>query len=150
MTSTERFETAFITDNQGLRVPERRQPRPPDPLGYIDRMPARVLLERLPVPIWAVHSDGIIYANRAFTDMLGYPAASLSGVPAAGFIVDAGPAVPAGVLIRRHAGELLDLRHADGSIVKVIVSEPMLWRCNDPVTLVGVQDVTKQTWENGR
>jgi hypothetical protein len=29
------------------------------------------------------------------------------------------------------------------------VSQPMLMRANDPVTLVGVQDVTEHLWERG-
>jgi hypothetical protein len=44
----------------------------------------------------------------------------------------------------------LDLRHAEGWIVTVIVSKPMLMRADDPVVLIGLLDVTTHVWEKGR
>jgi hypothetical protein len=37
---------------------ERRRPDPDTALGYLERLPALVLLERLPVPVLAVQHDG--------------------------------------------------------------------------------------------
>jgi PAS domain S-box-containing protein len=131
-------------------VEERRQSPPAAPLGYIDRLPARILLNRLPVPMWAVHDGEVLYANRAFEEMLGHPAGSLDGTAAADLLADGtGDGVSVEMMLRERAGRLLGLRHADGSIAKVIVSSPMLRREDDTVTLVGVQDVTEYVWEKG-
>jgi PAS domain S-box-containing protein len=131
---------------------DRRRPPPATLLGYLEHLPGRLLLDRLPVPVWAVEAAGhtVVYANRAFEQMLGHPAESLSGRAAAELLDGShtGP-LEAAELLRLSAGELLGLRHADGSIVRVIVSQPMLVRTDDPVTLVGVQDVTEQLWEKG-
>jgi PAS domain S-box-containing protein len=133
-----------------VTVEDRRKPPPPTLLGYIDHLPSRVLLNRLPVPIWAIQDNTILYANRAFEDMLGSPSDSLTGAAAADLIADhVGDAGSAGAMLRQRAGALLNLHHADGSVVTVIVSQPMLMRANDPVTLVGVQDVTEHLWERG-
>ena len=67
---------------------ERRRPPPETPVGYIDRLPARGLLNRLPVPIWAVHDGAVLYTNRAFEEMLGLPAESLIGAAAVDVIAD--------------------------------------------------------------
>lgn len=125
---------------------DRRRPPPPTPLGYIDRLPARALLDRLPVPIWAVQDDTVIYANPAFADMLGRPAGRLTGADAAALLAYPESQSTA-MVVRQHAGALLGVNHVDGSVLKVIVSEPLLVRTDDPITLVGVQDVTTQLWE---
>lgn len=130
---------------------ERRQRPPAQPLGYIDRLPARILLDRLPVPIWAVRDDQVIYANRAFEEMLGHPVDSLSGAVAVDLIVgQTADRTSVAAVVREWAGQLLDLRHADGSIVKAIVSPPLLMRGDDTVVLTGVQDVTQHLWEEER
>jgi PAS domain S-box-containing protein len=100
--------------------------------------------------MWAVHDDKVIYANPAFEQMLGHAGDNLNGAAAVD-LIDAGASegIPVTVLLRKRAGELLGLRHADGSIIKVIVSPPMLLRGDDPVILTGVQDVTEYVWEKG-
>jgi PAS domain S-box-containing protein len=131
-------------------VNERRQSPPAAPLGYIERLPAQLVLDRLPVPMWAVHGGKVIYANRAFEEMLGHPVGGLGGTAAADLIVGGtGAGVSVASMLRERAGRLLNLRHADGSVMKVIVSFPMLLREDDPVTLTGVQDVTEYVWEKG-
>ncbi len=100
--------------------------------------------------MWAIQDNTILYANRAFEDMLGRPSDSLTGAHAADLIADhLGDPGPVGAMLRYRAGALLNLYHADGSVVTVIVSQPMLMRADDPVTLVGVQDVTEHLWEKG-
>src|ERR1700761_9449422 len=54
---------------------ERRRPKPPDqlPIDDLQRMPALVVLERLPAPAVAVDRVGtILFANGSFCDMVGY------------------------------------------------------------------------------
>jgi len=130
-------------------VEDRRQPPPSSPLGYIARLPAQILLDRLPVPIVAIHDGAVVYANRAFKEMLGCPADSLSGAAADLIHADTSAEMPAAVVLQEQAGQLVGLCHADGSIVKVIVSKPLLVRADDPVLLIGVQDVTQHLWEKG-
>ena len=39
----------------------------------LDQLPARLVLERIPVPSLAIARDGrILFANEAFAEMLGY------------------------------------------------------------------------------
>lgn len=128
---------------------DRRQPLDSE-LCDIDRMPPMVLLARLPVPIWAVRDDAIVFANPAFEEMLGRPAASLNGVNAADLVDDELGGDTVGAVLRQRAGKVLGLRHTDGSTVKVIVSMPMLIRFDEAVVLVGVQDVTQHLWEGVR
>ncbi len=67
------------TAANGQRI-ERRSPRPPDqlPIDELQRMPALVVLERLPAPALAVDRVGtILFANGSFCDMVGYPSDEL-------------------------------------------------------------------------
>ena len=44
----------------------------PSPIEALKELPALVLLERIPAPTLAVFEDGtIVFANRAFADILG-------------------------------------------------------------------------------
>jgi PAS domain S-box-containing protein len=49
-------------------------------MDVLTRLPAVVLLERLPVPSLAMARDGIIlFANTAFAEMVGHPQDGLAG-----------------------------------------------------------------------
>jgi PAS domain S-box-containing protein len=134
---------------EGCRLKDRRQSPPVEPLGHIDRLPARVLLDRLPMPILAVHKDTVVYANPAFETMLGHPVGSLGGTAAARLVdEDTRSEGSVGSTLRRRSGELLGLRHSEGSLIKVVVSQPMLLRADEQVVLIGVQDVTEHIWES--
>lgn len=134
---------------KGFLLEDRRQPLPLEPLGHIDRLPARVLLDRLPMPILAVHDDTVVYANPAFETMLGHPVGSLGGTGAGGLVdEDISGEGSVGLVLRRRAGELLGLQHSDGSLLNVVVSQPLLLRADEQVVLIGVQDVTERIWEN--
>ena len=50
-------------------------------MDILTRLPAVVVLERIPVPTLAMARDGIIlFANTAFAEMVGYQQDRLSGV----------------------------------------------------------------------
>ena len=50
-------------------------------MDVLTRLPAVVVLERLPVPSLAMARDGIIlFANTAFTEMVGHPQDGLAGL----------------------------------------------------------------------
>ncbi|ANS26225.1 PAS domain-containing protein [Rhodococcus opacus] len=132
---------------------ERRRPTPETPLGYLEQLPALVLLERLPVPVLAVESDGtVVHANSAFEEMLGYPVASLRGHPVSELLAldDAPTGADAVEHLRESDTAPVDLTHQDGSRVRALVSRPILRREDDPVTLVCFHDVTEQLWNGGR
>ncbi|ELB91541.1 PAS domain-containing protein [Rhodococcus opacus] len=122
-------------------------------MGYLEQLPALVLLERLPVPVLAVESDGtVVHANSAFEEMLGYPVASLRGHPVSELLAldDAPTGADAVEHLRESDTAPVDLTHQDGSRVRALVSRPILRREDDPVTLVCFHDVTEQLWNGGR
>ena len=63
------------------RIDRRRNGGPGDsPMDVLGRLPAVVVLERLPVPSLAMARDGIIlFANTAFAEMVGYEPDGLAG-----------------------------------------------------------------------
>ncbi|MGA7052644.1 MAG: PAS domain-containing protein, partial [Mycobacterium sp.] len=66
----------------GSRRIERRQTASPgdSPMDILTRLPAVVVLERIPVPSLALARDGIIlFANTAFAEMVGYRQDRLAG-----------------------------------------------------------------------
>jgi PAS domain S-box-containing protein len=121
------------------------------PISVLEQLPARVVLERIPVPVVAIGQDGsILFANAAFAEMLGY---STETVLTLRFIeifhtppLDASPVSA----VRGYANEIVALLHADGSIVKAKMSKSALMRENDPLALATFEDLTEQLWVRGR
>jgi hypothetical protein len=129
----------------------RRQPPPSTLQGYL-QLPAPIVLDRLPVPIFAVHGDTLLYANCAFEQLVGRPAGSLHGCRGTELVDDHLSMEPAGLasVVRLVGGGLLRLRHADGWYLKVILSSLMEWaQGDDLITLVSVQDMSEHFWERG-
>jgi PAS domain-containing protein len=127
---------------------ERRRPDPDTALGYLERLPALVLLERLPVPVLAVQHDGVVvYSNRAFGRMLDYPPNEVDSQLIGDLMQTASPGPSAVAELRESAGKLVALTHRDGSTVRAFVSESVLERHDDPVTLVCFHDVTALLWD---
>lgn len=110
-------------------------------------LPALVVLERFPVPVLAVTSDGeILFANTAFGEMLGY---STEAVQAKGFheIFRTMPAEHSAVaVLRAHADLTVALAHQDGSTVRANMSRSAVLRDDDEFVLVVFQDLTEQLW----
>jgi PAS domain-containing protein len=71
-------------DNFGdRRHQERRRHRPAgqSPMDILRQLPALVVLQRMPVPVLAVGDDGtILFANAAFSQMLGHPAEAVQSL----------------------------------------------------------------------
>ncbi len=137
---------------QYCRVNERRQRQSvQSPVTLLEQLPARVVLERMPVPVVAIGHDGsILFANAAFAEMLGYNTQTVLTLK---FIeifhtapVFASP-VPA---VRGYANEVVALMHADGSIVQAKMSRSALMREDDPLALATFEDLTEQIWLRGR
>jgi PAS domain S-box-containing protein len=113
-------------------------------------MPALVVLERLPVPVLALAEDGtILFANTAFADMVGrHPEA----VKALTFsqLFHTMPADESAVsAVRAHADLVVELVHAEGSIVRARMSKSALLRGDDPVALAAFLDLTERLWSDG-
>ncbi|MCZ4588215.1 PAS domain-containing protein (plasmid) [Rhodococcus opacus] len=127
---------------------DRRRANPDTTLGYLERLPALVLLARLPVPVLAVERDGaVVHANPAFERMLGYPADQVQDRTIGDLLQTSSPGRSAVAELRESAGKLVALEHRDGSTVRALVSKSVLERRDDPVTLVCFHDVTEQLWD---
>jgi PAS domain S-box-containing protein len=121
------------------------------PWAALDNMPARLVLERIPVPSLAIGRDGrILFANEAFADMVGHSTESLlsmefdqlfGSVP-----TDESPVS----VVRKYADRLVELMHADGSVVRARMSKSALMRDDDPLALATFHDLTEQLWAQGR
>jgi PAS domain S-box-containing protein len=117
----------------------------------LTQLPALVVLQRLPDPVLAIGQDGaILFANAAFAAMLGHDVEELLSLkfhqifhPAP---ADESDAVCA---IRAHAEQLVELAHAEGSIVRAKISKSGLRRGDDPVALATFQDLTEQLRADG-
>ena len=128
---------------------ERRSPRPPDqlPIDELHRMPALVILERLPAPALAVDRLGtILFANGSFCDMVGYSPEELLSIN----FEDIFYRLPADdrwvALVGTGAKRLVELRHKGGHSVWASMSKSAMRRCDDTVALVTFHDRTEEMW----
>jgi PAS domain S-box-containing protein len=132
----------------GRRI-ERRSPRPPNqpPIDELQRMPALVVLERLPAPALAVDRMGtILFANGAFCDMVGYLPDELASMS----FEDIFHRLPADdrwvALVGTGAKRLVELRHRDGHSLWASMSKSAMRRRDDTVALVTFHDRTEELW----
>ena len=134
------------------RVERRRNGRSGDsPADILTRLPAVVVLERLPVPTLAMARDGIIlFANTAFAEMVGYGQDGLAGLafPEIFHTVPAAVAALSGV--DALANLVVQLRHCEGWTVRARMSESALMRRDDPVVLVTFENLTERLWIDER
>jgi PAS domain S-box-containing protein len=133
---------------------ERRpDPRPDTTIGYLEQLPALVVLQRLPVPILAVGNDGtILYANPACVAMLGQGDDGIVGRPLNQFL-DMGATTTQEEcfdILRAAAGTHTVWHHTANGTVKALTSQPLLMRADDPLLLVSLTDVTDWLWTFGR
>jgi PAS domain S-box-containing protein len=121
------------------------------PKAALDQMPARLVLERIPVPSLAVDRDGrILFANEAFAELVGYSTEALLSMEFSQLFwlmpTDESPVS----LVRRYADQLVELMHSDGSLVRARMSKSALRRDDDPLALTTFHDLTEQLWNQGR
>ena len=130
------------------RVERRRNGGSGDsPMDVLMRLPAVVVLERIPVPTLAIAQDGIIlFANTAFTEMVGYRQDSLAGsaFPEIFHTVPASLCALSGV--DALANLVMELRHCEGWTVRARMSNSALIRRDDPVVLVAFENLTERLW----
>jgi PAS domain-containing protein len=134
------------------RVERRRNGSSGDsPTDILTRLPALVVLERLPVPTLAMARDGIIlFANTAFAEMVGYDQDELAGLasPEVFHTVPAGGVALSGV--DAVANVVVELRHCEGWTVRARMSKSALMRHDDPIMLVTFDNLTEQLWVDER
>jgi PAS domain S-box-containing protein len=132
----------------GRRIERRRNGGSGDsPMDILTRLPAVVVLERIPVPSLAMARDGIIlFANTAFAEMVGYRPDSLAGLafPEVFHTVPAALCALSGV--DALANLVVELRHCEGWTVRARMSKSALMRRDDPVVLVTFENLTERLW----
>jgi PAS domain S-box-containing protein len=116
-------------------------------MALLKELPALVVLERFPVPVLAIAEDGaILFANKAFTEMLGYPADTVTPLQFRQIFHTLPADESAFSVVRAHADLIVELLHQDGSIVRARMSKSALLRGDDPVALATFQDLTERLW----
>ena len=138
---------------EGSRRIERRRNRGSgdSPKDILTRLPAVVVLERIPVPTLAMARDGIIlFANTAFAEMVGYGQDGLAGLAFAE-VFDTVPAVLGALSgVDALANLVVELRHCEGWTVRARMSKSALMRRDDPVVLVTFENLTERLWIDER
>ena len=132
----------------GARVERRRNASCADsPMDILRRLPAVVVLERLPVPALAMARDGIIlFANMAFAEMVGYEQDRLTG-SAFPEIFHTVPVALCGLAgVDALANLVVELRHCEGWTVRARMSNSALMRHDDPVVLVTFDNMADRLW----
>ena len=132
---------------------ERRRTRSSgdSPMDALTRLPAVVVLERMPVPSLAIARDGtILFANTAFAEMVGYQQDRLAGsaFPEIFHSVPAEVAALSGV--DALANLVVELQHCEGWTVRARMSKSALVRHDDPVVLVTFDNLTERLWVGER
>ncbi len=103
------------------------------------------------MPIIAVgHGDGaILYANPAAAALLGYPDAPSVNAHSLSTLMAEQPDAPhhdCVETLREAHNSIVEWNHADGFLVRTIVSRSIFIRDDDPVLLVGLTDTTELSW----
>jgi PAS domain S-box-containing protein len=120
-------------------------------MDALTRLPAVVVLERVPVPTLAMAPDGtILFANTAFAEMVGYGQDRLAGLafPEIFDTLPAGVGALSGV--DALANLVVQLRHCEGWTVRARMSKSALIRRDDPVVLVTFENLTERLWIDER
>jgi PAS domain-containing protein len=116
-------------------------------MDILTRLPAVVVLERIPVPTLAMARDGIIlFANTAFAEMVGYRQDSLAGLAFPEIFHTVPAAVCALPGVDALANLVMELRHCEGWTVRARMSKSALMRRDDPVVLVTFENLTERLW----
>jgi PAS domain S-box-containing protein len=129
---------------------ERRRTSPQQmPVEALQQMPALILLERLPTPVLAVDRSGaIVFANRAFCDMLGHTSDELLEMNFAELFY--GPSSDGTFApLPSTAARLVELTHKHGHPVLASMSKSAMRRADDAVALATFADRSEELWLNG-
>jgi len=121
------------------------------PREALEQLPALVLLERIPVPTLAVLRDGtIVFANKAFAEMVGRAAAEVVVLKFHDIFHGALETESVLSVVDGLANMVVELAHKDGSTVRALMSRSALRRSDDEIALATFQDLTEHLWVNER
>ena len=117
------------------------------PIDILTRLPAVVVLERLPVPSLAIARNGtILFANTAFAEMVGHRQDTLAESAFPQIFRALPAALCALASVDALTNLVVELRHCEGWTVRASMSKSVLMRCDDPVLLVTFQNLTERLW----
>jgi PAS domain-containing protein len=128
---------------------DRRRPGQAEepPATKLRRMPAVIVLERLPVPALAIGPDGtILFSNAAFAEMLGHTQHTVLQLKFHEIFRHLPAGRPASAVIRSYADQLVELAHRDGFAVRASMSKSAMLRGDDGIALAVFRDLTTQLW----
>jgi PAS domain S-box-containing protein len=116
----------------------------------LERVPAALLLERIPVPVLAMTRDGTIaFANTAFAEMVGHEHDSVAGSAFPEIFHTMPAEIAALVGTDALANLVVELRHREGWTVRARMSKSLMRR-DDPVALVTFENMTERLWVDER
>lgn len=117
------------------------------PIDILTRLPAVVVLERLPVPSLAIARNGVVlFANTAFAEMVGHRQDTLAESAFPQIFRALPAALCALASVDALANLVVELQHCEGWTVRASMSKSVLMRCDDPVVLVTFQNLTERLW----
>lgn len=136
----------------GQPAVDRRRPRTHDEtqMDTLRRLPALRVLDQLPVPVLAVTEEGtVLYANEAMAELLGLTRDQLHAMNFRDVFETPLQSDSAVAELQRHANTLVELSHADGHVIRAVMSRSALQRADDDIALVTFHDLTEQLWAQG-
>jgi PAS domain S-box-containing protein len=128
---------------------DRRRPGQGEqpPAIKLRRIPAVVVLERLPVPVLAIDQDGtILFTNAAFAEMLGHTEHTVLQLKFHEIFRQLPADGPAAAVMCSYADQLVELAHRDGFAVRASMSKSAMLRRDDDVALAVFHDLTTRLW----
>ena len=117
----------------------------------LKQLPALVVLERIPIPVLAISSDGsILFTNTAFAAMVGCEPEEVLALKFHQIFHTAPESESLLSVVHALANKLVELAHKDGSVVRALMSRSAVLRADDQFALAAFQDLTEQLWEEER
>jgi PAS domain S-box-containing protein len=114
----------------------------------LKRLPALVVLERIPVPVLAIGGDGsILFTNTAFAEMVGFDPEEVLTLRFEQIFHEAAQSGSLLPTVHALANMVVELAHKDGSVVRALMSKSAVLRADDQFALAAFQDLTEQLWE---
>ena len=120
-------------------------------MATLKQLPALVVLERIPVPVLAIATDGaLVFANSAFSEMVGREPADVVSLRFDEIFHLPLNTESVVTVVQSLANEVVELAHRDGSSVRALMSRSALIRADDDIALATFQDLTEQLWLDER
>jgi PAS domain S-box-containing protein len=132
-------------------VERRKRQQSQSPMTTLKQLPALVVLERIPIPVLAISSDGsILFTNTAFAAMVGCEPEEVLALKFRQIFHKAPESESLLSVVHALANKLVELAHKDGSVVRALMSRSAVLRADDQFALAAFQDLTEQLWEEER